>query len=131
MNEINAGIYSTLSGGTALITALGGTAIYHHVAPEAKPLPYVVFNKQAGGPDNTHPDDARDYVYFVRGYASTAKAAGEIDAAVSALLHRKSINVTGWRNFWLAREVDIENAETDQTGDNVYSAGALYRIRIV
>jgi len=131
MNAVNAGIYSALSGGTALIALLGGTAIYHHNAPEKKPLPYVVFNKQGGGPENSHPDDARDYVYFVRGYASTAKAAGDIDEAVSSLLHRKSISITGWTTFWLARELEIESVEQTPANVNIYSAGALYRIRIV
>lgn len=131
MNAVNAGIYTTLSGGTALITLLGGTAIYHHVAPENKALPYVVFNKQGGGPENTHPDDARDYVYFIRGYATSAKDAGSIDEAVSAMIHNQKITVTGWNTFWLAREMDIESVETTAAGNMIYSAGALYRIRIV
>lgn len=131
MNAINAALMTTLGGGTALVSLLGGTAIYHHQTPDNKPLPYVVFNKQGGGPENTHPDDARDYVYFVRGYATTAKAAGEIDEAVSALLHKKSIAPSGYSNFWLARETDIDSVETTTAGVNVYSAGALYRIRIV
>ena len=131
MNVIASGIYSALSAGTALTTALGGTAIYHHQAPEGKALPYVVFNKQGGGPDNSHADDARDYVYFVRGYATTAKAAGEIDDAVSALLHRKSITVSGRNNFWLARETDLETVDTTAAGNLVFMAGAVYRIRIV
>ncbi len=138
MNAINAALLSTLGGGTALISLLGGTAIFQHMAPqrapntnEPYPLPYVVFNKQGGGPENTHADDARDYVYFIRGYATTAKAAGDIDEAVSALLHRKSIAPSGYSNFWLARETDIDSVETTTAGVTVYSAGALYRIRIV
>ena len=131
MNELNAAIYSTLGAGTALTGLLGGTAIFHLQAPEGHTLPYVVFSKQAGGPENSHPDDARDYVYFIRAYASTAKAAGDIDAAVSALLHRKALTVTGWNNFWLAREGEYETVETTPGGVNVYTAGANYRIRIV
>jgi len=131
MNELSAAIYSTLTGGTALTTLLGGSAVYHHKAPDNAPLPYVVFNKQGGGPENSHPDDARDYVYFIRGYAASAKAAGDIDAAVSALLHRKGMTVTGWNCFWLARETDLESEETTPAGVSVYMAGAIYRIRIV
>ena len=44
MNVINVAIQSALSGGTALITALGGTAIYHLEAPPLHPLPYVVYS---------------------------------------------------------------------------------------
>ena len=131
MNAVNYGINSALTGGTALITLLGGTCIYQGQAPESKPLPYVVFSKQGGGPENTHADDARDLLYFVRGYATTGQAAGAIDDAVSALLHRKSITVSGWRNFWLARETDYESTETTVTGEIVFTAGGIYRIRIV
>lgn len=131
MNAVNAGIYTKLAGGTALIALLGGTSIYQGQAPEAKPLPYVVFSKQGGGPENTHADDARDLLYFVRGYATTGQAAGAIDDAISALLHKKSISATGWTNFWLARETDYESVETSPTGQLVFTAGGIYRIRIV
>ena len=131
MNAINYGLNSALAGGTALISLLGGTAIYHGQAPESASLPYVVFSQQGGGPENTHADDARDLLYFVRGYATTGKAAGDIDDAISALLHRKSITVSGWRNFWLARETDYEFVETTATGGLIFTAGGIYRIRIV
>ena len=48
-NALNTGIYSTLSGGTALTTALGGTAIYYQQAPDEAALPYVVWELPGRG----------------------------------------------------------------------------------
>ena len=51
-NALNTALYTKLSGGTALTGALGGTCIYHGVAPEGAALPYVVWSYAAGGADN-------------------------------------------------------------------------------
>lgn len=129
-NAVNASIYSTLGGGTALVTALGGTAIYQGAAPDHAALPYVVYSHQAGGALNITPDDMRDQIVFVRAYAATAKQAGEIDALCSALLHHRVLSVTGWTNFWTARETDVEQVITLADGRREHSAGAFYRIRL-
>lgn len=46
-------IYNALAGNSALVTALGGTAIYQWLAPQNQDPPYVVYNKQAGTPRHT------------------------------------------------------------------------------
>ena len=130
LNTINAAILTTLSGGTALINKLGGTVIYNMQAPKDHPLPYVVWNVQAGGPRNDTHHDARDQVVFVRGYANKAKLAGEIDAEISNLLHRGTVNVTGYNNFWTAREEDLALVENPPNHEPVYMAGGTYRIRL-
>ena len=130
-NAVNAGMYSKLAAGTALTALLAGTtSIYYLQAPSNATLPYVVFNQQAGGPDNDSPIDDRSLVYYVRGYAVTPALAGSIDAQCSALLHRQSLTVSGYTNFWLARETDLQLVETPPTGEEIYSAGATYRIRL-
>ena len=67
-NELNAAVYSQLSGGTALVSALGGTAIYHGVAPEGRALPGL------------RPGDLRDMEMtrrrFVRVLAGSLSAVG-------------------------------------------------------
>ena len=131
MNALAQAIFSTLAGGTALTSLLGGTAIYQSQAPDGTPLPYCVYSKQAGGPENIDPSDRRDLYYFVRGYATSAKQAGEIDEAVDNLLHRHNIGVTGYTVIWCARETDLESVENPPNNAPVYMAGALYRIRIV
>lgn len=131
LNVLNASIYSTLTGGTALTALLSsGTAVYSQQAPAGAVLPYVVFSLQAGGPVNMTKSDMRDEIMFVRGYATGQAVAGSMDAQISALLHKKSLTVTGFTNFWTARETDLQLVEQTPAGEQVFMAGALYRIRL-
>lgn len=129
MNEILTGIYSALTGGTALITALGGTAIYHMQAPESTPLPYVVFSLAGGGDENITPSRMINVVCNVRVYADDAKEAWDIMSKVDTVLENKTLTVSGQTNFWTMRENCWEL--TDNTGaETIYAAGAYYRIRL-
>lgn len=132
MRVIDGAIFSRLSTGTALTSLLAGTAsIYKGQAPEAATYPYVVFSAAGGGPDNDSPSDMRTEVYFVRGYAtSSAYTASLIDEQVSALLHRNPLTVTGYTNFYVAREGEQELIETLPNGAPCWMSGAMYRIRI-
>ena len=123
-------LYSTLSGAAGLITELGGTAIYHGVAPNGRALPYVVFSMQGGGPDLITKSDMHNNLWFVRGYASTQAQAVAIEAQIDAALNKKALTVTGWTNFWTVRETDLSLVETLPDNTNVYMAGAIYRIRL-
>lgn len=123
-------IYSKLAAGTALTTALGGTAIYVDQAPDDASLPYVVFSHTAGGPENITPRDMRTHLWFVRAYASTRGAANLYDGHVSDLLHKGSLSVTGWTTFLLVREEDFSLVENLPNGDKTYMAGATYRVRL-
>jgi len=132
MNEINTAIYSKLSAGTALTALLAGTtSIYHLQAPDNATLPYVVFSHAAGGDENQTPIRRKNNLVFVRGYSNvSALAAGSIDAQVDALLHAGTLTVTGWNNFWLCREQDLENIDNLPSGEKVWMAGGYYRLRI-
>ncbi len=131
MNALNAGIYTVLTGGTALTNLLGGTAIYYEQAPDNTAYPYVVFSIQGGGDLNLSPSRMKDMLYFVRGYSKVSPAmAGSIDAQLDALLHNKTITVTGWSNYNTQRETDIENTEVDNANQTIYMAGGVYRISI-
>jgi len=130
MNAINASLYSTLAAGTALTTALGGTAIFHMNAPEGRALPYVVYSFQGGGDVNESPHGDNESVRFVRVYAATAKQAWEIDALVKPLLHNVALTVTGYTTVICRREDDYETVETDAANVRTYTAGGLYRIRV-
>jgi len=123
-------LYSTLSGGTALISELGGTAIYSEQAPDNATLPYVVFNHQGGGLENIVHDNLRNDIWFVRGYAATRAQANRIDGNCQDLLHKKKLTITGYTNFWTVREDDVSLVETPPDEQRVYMAGGFYRIRI-
>ena len=132
LNAINTALYSKLNAATALTNLLAGTtSIYYEQAPEGATLPYVVFSHQAGGPTNDYAGDSRDQLVYVRGYTTAGPAAaGSIDAQVSTLLHRGSVNVSGYVNYWTAREEEIAFVENAPDGERVWNAGAVYRIRL-
>jgi hypothetical protein len=129
INALNAAIYSKLSGGTALVSALGGTCIYHGIAPEGKALPFVIWSYVAGGHENMTPRESVNAVVYVRAYAVDAKTAAQLDGYAAELLETK-LTVTGWNNFWLAREESIVLPSIDEAGKSTWSCGAYYRVRL-
>lgn len=129
INALNAAIYSKLSGGTALISALGGTAIYHGIAPEGRALPYVIWSYAAGGHENMTPNESINTVLYVRAYAVDAKTAAQLDGYVAELLET-TLSMTSWDNYWLAREESIVLPEIDEAGKTTWSCGAYYRVRL-
>lgn len=128
-NALNAALHTRLTGGTALVAALGGTAIYHGYAPEARALPFVVWSYSGGGAENMTPVQGVSEVVYIRGYAETAKQAAQIDAHVASLMQTE-LSVTGWKNYWLAREEEIFMPEVDEAGETTWSCGAYYRVRL-
>lgn len=132
LNALNTAIYSTLTGGTALTALLnsGTASIFYQQASDHATLPYVVWSHPAGGPTNDYPHDSRSQLVFIRGYSTTPALAGTIDAQISALLHRGTLSVSGYTNWWLARETDLTLIENAPDGTKVYMAGAYYRINL-
>jgi hypothetical protein len=129
-NALNTALYNKLAGGTALTTLLGGTAIYYQQAPDHTNLPYVIWSYAGGGDENMTPGRMKNNIIYARGYAANAALAGSIDAQVDALLHDGSLSVSGWSNFWLARETDLETQDTMDSGDKVFMSGGFYRVRL-
>ena len=129
MNELNAALYTKLQGTSGVTGVLSGTtAIYSMQAPDNAALPYVVFNTQGGGDENDTAHRTKNLVIFVRAYSKVSEAqSGSIDSAVDAALHLSSLSVSGWSNFWLAREEDLETVENPPTGTQVFMNGGLYR----
>jgi hypothetical protein len=128
-NALNSAINSRLTSGTALVSALGGTAIYHGYAPENRALPFVVWSYSGGGAENMTPNASVNEVIYIRAYATTAKKAAQIDAQV-ALLMETDLSLTGWNNYWLAREDELYLPELDDAGKTTWSCGAYYRVRL-
>lgn len=131
MNEIDTALYATLSGGTALTSKLATTtSVYHIRAPNVTTYPYVVFSLQAGGPENITPSDMWNLVYFIRAYsASSATAASQIHTEIRKLLHKKTISITGYTNYWTSLESELESADEQVNSTPIFMAGGLYRIR--
>ena len=131
MNSVATGLYGALAAGTALISTLGGTAIYNGIAPRDAALPYVVFSLASGLEENLTPTESQRLVYLVKGVAATLLQAGTIADQVYALLHNQTLTVSGATNFWTGRESIIAYTEVEPTGATVGHAGGEYLIRIV
>lgn len=130
-NALNTGIYSTLTGNSTLTGLLAtSTSAYYAQAPDNATLPFVVWSYQGGGPDNQNPSDMRSILLYVRGYATAPATAGSIDTHAGTTLHGGSVTVAGYTNFYSVRETDFHSVETLPNGEQVYSAGAVYRIRL-
>jgi hypothetical protein len=124
--ELNTAIYSTLAG---TVTA-AGSAVFLDQAPDAQALPYVVFDYTADLTENITPSDMNNTLVFIRAYATTKAQAGTIDQQIKTLLHLQELSVSGYANFWTARESAFSFTETDPAGRKTCMAGAEYRIRL-
>lgn len=132
-NALGAALYSRLSGTSGLTTLLaaGTASIYNILAPDNAALDYVVFNVQAGGDDRTSGHRTKNLVLFVRAYSGTGPAkAGNIHAQIDAALNMKPLTITGWSNFWLSAERDLEAVEVDEANTKTWMRGSYYRVRI-
>ena len=76
------------------------------------------------------PSESTTQLVYVRAYAETAGQAGTIDAHISDLLHKQTLTVSGYTNFWSARETEFAFPEQDEAGVVTWTAGAYYRIRL-
>lgn len=132
MNALSAGIYSKLTGGTALTALLAGTAsVYFNAAPDDATMPYVVFSYQSQVEENQTPSRMKNNLVYIRGYTETSgAAAGNIATQIDNLFHAGSVTATGWTNFWTSQETEVENVEITASGERIYNAGGVYRIRL-
>ena len=125
-------LYSKLAAGTALTALLGGTAIYNGLGAEAVAYPIVVFTKSSGIDDNDTPHRAKQLVYQVTAISDKGKKEAEqIDNAIDALMYGANLgSMSGWYDYWCARESDITYNEMTAGGKVLWHEGGLYRVRI-
>lgn len=123
-------LYAKLAGGTALVAALGGSAIYADQAPQGATPPYVIFSHQGGGVESTYAVEMRSNLWFVRAWADSRSKAAYLDGLCLDLLHRGSLTVAGWSTIWLWRESDVELTDNLPNGVQRYMAGGMYRVRL-
>ena len=122
---MNTAVYSTLG------SALGsGTPVYYQQAKDNAGVPYVVFNWQSAIDENATPSRMWNTLVNVRSFASYPAQSGSIDALIDGALVGKTINVTGWTNFWTSRTLAFSDVETLPNGEKSWVSGGLYRIRI-
>lgn len=122
---------SYLAGGTALIAALGGTAIYAVQAPAGAAMPYVVINIAGGGDENLSPRETINVVVAIKTVATNAGTAAAVADLIKARLHDADGSITmtdswaAWRCTHEAAIFYVENADRVQ----YWHAGGNYRLR--
>lgn len=132
LNEGSA-IYTRLAANSALITELGGTAIYERFVPASVSLPYVLFMENSGGNDNDAPRESRDLRITVKGVSSSYSQAKRIAAQIYSSLHEAEASMSagsGWDIYRCQHTVDFEFTDKVETTQE-YHVGGLYRMRIV
>lgn len=133
MNTLETALYDLLSGTSAITDLLASaTGIYNQKAPRGAAYPLIIFNEQGGpGDENKSPHRSRNLLYTIKAITQTNLSdAGDIDEQIDAVLHLQILIVSGWSNFWLAREGPIRLVETTPEGQEFYHSGGIYRIRI-
>ena len=132
MNALNQAIYSRLQTTGSINSLLAGTtAIYHMQAPAGQAYPYIVFSSQSEVTENRTPHRTDNDVIFIRAYSAVSAAqAGSIDARIDTAVHLVPLTVSGWTNYWLAREQGLATVETEPSARPIYMQGAMYRVRL-
>lgn len=134
MNELDAGLYTTLTGATAItdLLANGTASVFAWLAPENEDPPYVVFNQQADTPVYRLPAVAyENLLYQVRAVTEgeSAKLAGQIEDAVEAALTDQAVSVSGHTLMYLRKESGVDYVEVTQ-GQRYHHRGAIYRVMV-
>jgi len=131
MNVTEIGLYGKLAAATALTTLLSAaTAIYPTQAPQGTSMAYVVYVYAGGGLENQNPSELHNTVYLVKGVAASIAAAGAIQAQIKAALHGATLTVTGYTNFYMACEGEVQLDEVLRDGSLVSQRGWYVRIRL-
>jgi len=125
-------VHDRLAGHAALITLLGGTAIFEAMAPQGADFPVVIFNVQVGSvPVRTLNRIAyENMVYLVKGVTVGPSAAGcgtvakEIETALTAA----PLSVTGYGHMLCHREQSVDFPEVID-GVRYNHRGGLYRLQ--
>ena len=133
MNVLDQALFSKLANTSAITSLLaeGSASIYHLQAKNNVTLPYCIWSLQGGGDENETANRTKNLLVFVRAYSGvSALQAGSIDAQIDAALHLVPLTVSGWTDFWLAREEDLETVETEPNGIKKYMQGAFYLVRL-
>lgn len=95
-NALQAGIYTRLTGYSALTTALGGARIYDHV-PQNSAFPYVMIGDDTAIEADTKSHEGWEVTLTLHAWDYAAAGGKSVKAILGHLydaLHRKEANVT-------------------------------------
>ena len=132
MNDLEAAIFSKLTGASTVTSLLATSgSVFNVTVPTGYGYPLILFNLQGGGDLNDTPRRAKEPLYQVKALSDISMyEAGQIDDAMDAVLHNTTLTVSGWTNYWCARESDVRFAESLPDGSYIYHSGGIYRIGV-
>lgn len=129
IQHIEDGLFDRLAGGTALIAALGGTAIYDTLIPDDRALPAVVFAFQGGGDTNRTPTREFDGLFLVKYVADDAAEAAAGAGLIRDRLHECDLALgTPWEAY-RCQHTQAVKYMTLENRRAFWHAGGIYRIR--
>lgn len=131
IDTLRKGIYSQLSGSTALTAQLSSvSAIYYGQAPHEAVLPYIVFFYQAGGTTNDSPIASADVRYVVKAIADTVTKAEQIAGLARTALHEQTLTLDAPWVCIRCQDVSAFAFVETEARNTFHHAGNTYRIRI-
>lgn len=130
--DVRRGIYSKLTGTTAINNAVSGR-IYYQQAPAKAAFPYIIFDKQAGTRTRAFqaPNAFNKQVWLIKAVDrnTTADTADTIANLIDTTFNGGTITVTGWTVADLAHLSDVSYPEPD--GDQMFHhSGATYTVTL-
>lgn len=131
MNLVDDAIYDALAANSDLV-ALVSDRIYFGIAPEGTALPYVVFQLIDAETVTETPIDDWNGLYLVKCWSETSTAQAETMAGyVETALHKSTLTVTGWTNYWTAVGKNMRSLELETASGRLeWVAGRYVRIRL-
>lgn len=132
LNAAYAGIRSALITNSAIMTALGATAVYTEAVPPDAPYPYIVLQEMAGGDQNIYAQAAADMVIMVKYVGPSGQTGGAIAGMVRDLLHEgTAVSMgTAWDVYRVRHQTVVSISEyVDRKW--IYHKGANYRVQAV
>lgn len=127
--EIDKGLHSYIAAGTAIIAALGGTAIYNLQAPAKTNPPYLIIGYQSGGDTHITPKPEADVTYLVKCVSMAQPQASQVADLLRTRLDECDLALdapwVAYRCQHMTIVLYVENVD----GRQVYHHGGTYRIR--
>lgn len=110
------------------LAGLATEGIFSDLAPSNTDTPYVIFSKQDGRYQHVFEGTSLNpQLYLVKGVSRKKATAEAIDARCRQLLHRGTLNITGYELKSILIVSDVEYTETPEN-ERFDHVGAIYRI---
>lgn len=132
LNAAYAGIRTALINNSAIMTALGATAVYAEAVPVDAPSAYIVLQQMAGGDQGLYAQAAADMVILVKYVGPSGQTGGRIAGMIRELLHEgTAVSMgTAW-DVYRVRHTALLSMSEYVDRKWIYHKGGNYRVQAV